>query len=173
MTRDETVRERTVERFLECEAKRAEARAAALAEGKSEDDADKLADEAAKRHWNAWADDLLAKRKALEERGAWAAKKTPGGTLEPENAETRAWMEEAEANFSRCLFLLTRGEGIKEASGGDKEKPEAGELPVKSIAIKGGVANFRGFVFPGYASFESAAFLGDAGEGDGIVRSSV
>src|SRR5271157_679761 len=41
---------------------------------------------------HAWADDLLAKRKALEERGAWAAKKTPGGTLEPENAETRAWM---------------------------------------------------------------------------------
>ena len=30
MTREEAVRERTVERFLECEAKRAEARAAAL-----------------------------------------------------------------------------------------------------------------------------------------------
>ena len=80
MTRDEkTVRERTVERFLECEAKRAEARAAALAEGKSEDEARKIAHEAAKQHWNAWAEDMLAKRKALEEPGAWAAERRPSG----------------------------------------------------------------------------------------------
>ena len=84
MTRDEAVRERTVERFLECEAKRAEARAAALAEGKSEGEAREIAHEAAKEHWNAWAEELLAERKALEETGAWTAeKKYPWKSLEP------------------------------------------------------------------------------------------
>ena len=68
MTRDETVA-----LFLECEAKRAEARTAALAEGKSEDEADELAHEAAKAHWNAWADAMLAERKALETDGRWDA----------------------------------------------------------------------------------------------------
>ena len=62
MTRDETVA-----LFLECEAKRAEVRDAALAEGKSEEEARDIAHEAAKEHWNAWAEDMLAKRKALEQ----------------------------------------------------------------------------------------------------------
>jgi hypothetical protein len=79
MTRDETIA-----LFLECEAKRAKAKAAAFAEGKSEDEAREIAHEAAKGHWNAWAEKLIA-----EETGAWAAKKTPWGSLEPENAETR------------------------------------------------------------------------------------
>ncbi len=57
MTRDETVA-----LFLECEAKRGAARAAALASGKSEYDADAKAHEAAKAHWNAWAQELLAQR---------------------------------------------------------------------------------------------------------------
>ena len=50
MTRDETIA-----LFLECEAKRAEALTAALAEGKEEREVDELAHEAAKAHWNAWA----------------------------------------------------------------------------------------------------------------------
>ena len=150
----EEVREGTVERFLECEAKRAEARAAALAEGKSKVEAREIAHDAAKRHWNAWAEDMLAERKELDERGAWTAGNP--------NAETRAWMEKAKTNFSRCLFLLMGGEGTKEASGEDKQKPKEGELPVKSIAIEDGVADFTGFVFPGYARFDSATFSGDA-----------
>jgi hypothetical protein len=89
MTRDEVVRERTVERFLECEAKRAEARAAALAEGKSGGEARAIAHEAAKRHWNAWAVDMLAKRKMLEEGGVWAAEKGFFERLEPKNASKR------------------------------------------------------------------------------------
>ena len=71
MTRDETVA-----LFLECEAKRAEARTAALAEGKSETRTN-IAHEAAKRHWNAWAQAMLAERKALEAR-----------TLEPKRCGT-------------------------------------------------------------------------------------
>ena len=162
MTRKEAVRERTVRRFLECEAKRGEARAAALAEGKPEDEASKLAHEAAKQNWNAWAEDMLAERKALEEGGAWAAKKTAWGAVEPENEKTRAWMDEAEANFSRCHFLLKGGEGTKVASGEDKEKPEAAELPVKSIDLDNDKIDLRGFIFPGDAWFGNATFSGDA-----------
>ena len=156
MTRDEEVRERTVKRFLECEAKRAEARAYAMKDGKSDEEARKVAHEVAKAHWNAWAEEKLAERKALEARGAWAAELSR--SQEPKNAETRAWMEEAEASFSQCLFTLQGGEGTKEAPGEHKEQPEAGELPVKSIVIDDWTIDFRGFVFPGTAQFNSVTF---------------
>ena len=78
MTRDETIA-----LFLECEAKRAEARAAALAGGKSGDDTETAAHDAAKAHWNAWAEARLAERKAMEADGRWAAEKDIFGSLEP------------------------------------------------------------------------------------------
>jgi hypothetical protein len=87
MTRDETVA-----LFLECEAKRAEARATALAEGKDKDGANTAGHEAAKAHWNAWAEPLLAQRKAMEADGRWAAEKDALGSLEAKNDATRAWM---------------------------------------------------------------------------------
>ena len=184
MTRDKAVRERTIKRFLECEAKRSEARVAAWKKGKSEDEVQQIAHEAAKAHWNSWANKMLAKRKALEESGAWKAeqkapdeirdrfeweeaehkaleesawatgkgKKRLGG-LKPKNAETRAWMEEAETCFSWCLFL-------SKGTGDNKEGIEA--MPtIKSIEIEGRIADFTGFVFPGTASFYSATFSGD------------
>jgi hypothetical protein len=160
LARDEAVRERTVKRFLECEAKRAEARPTALAEGKSEDEARENAHEAARDHWNAWAEEMLAERKALEEREAWAAEKTSWGSLEPKNAETQAWMEKAETNFLRCLLFLKGGEESQEAPGEDKEELQAGSMPVKSIALDGTDINFRGFIFPGNAWFDSATFKG-------------
>jgi hypothetical protein len=163
MTQKE-IREATVRRFEACESKRAEARAAALAEGKSEDDARDardIAHEAAKARWNAWAEPLLAERKAMEASGVWAAEKNILGSLEPKNEQTRDCMERATADFSRCLFLLRGAEGTAEgtveAAGEDKDKAEASEPPVKSIAIDNTVIDFRGFVFPGRASFDSAA----------------
>jgi len=93
MSREEEIRERTVERFLECEAKRAEARAAALAEGKSEDEAREIAHEAAREHWNIWARARLAKRKDLEVAGTWSARKGDFGILVSTNADTRAWVD--------------------------------------------------------------------------------
>jgi hypothetical protein len=115
-------RDETVALFLECEAKRAEARAAALAEGKSERKAREIAHEAAKAHWNAWAEPLLAERKALEASGAWVSRRDY--SWEPEtgrNFETQAWLDKAAANFSRCLFLLRgakgTGEGDRRGSG--------------------------------------------------------
>ena len=157
MTRDETVA-----LFLECEARRAEALAEALAEGKSERDAKNIAHEAAKKHWNAWAEDMLTKRKELEASGVWAAEKNSIGTLEPKNAETRAWTEEALAHFTRCLFLVGGDEGTEETPEEDKEQPPAGNFPVKSIAIDSMMFDFSGFVFPGAAYFGAAAFKGYA-----------
>src|SRR5271157_2393767 len=111
MTRDETVA-----LFLECEAKRAEARAAALAGGKSEDDAKTAAHGAGKAHWNAWAEARLAERKAMETDRRWASEKNIFGRLEPKNPETGAWMEAAKADFSRGLFLVKGVEGTKETA---------------------------------------------------------
>ena len=157
MTRDETVA-----LFEACEAARAAARAAALGEGKSEDDAEKIAHEAAKAHWNAWAEARLAERKALEADGRWAAEKQPWGSLEPKNEETRAWMEAAAADFSRCLFLVKGAEGTKETAGEVKEEDRSAEAGVKSIQLEADRIDLDGFVFPGDAWFESATFSGDA-----------
>jgi hypothetical protein len=154
-------RDETVALFLECEAKRAEARAAALAGGKSEYGAEPAAHEAAKAHWNAWAEARLAERKAMEADGRWAAE-IEFGSLEPENDETRAWMENAGADFSRYLFLVTGAEGTKETTGEDKEEPATPELAVKSVSLEGNLVRFDGFIFPGDASFQSTTFTGDA-----------
>jgi len=160
MTRDETVRERTVERFLECEAKRTQARVAALAEGKSEFEAREIAREAAREHWNIWAKGRLAKRKDLEVAGTWAARKGDFRILISTNADTRAWIDDSKASFSRCVFLFKGNEETREALGNSKEEPEAGSLPIKLIKIGNSVADFSDFIFPGDARFESATFEG-------------
>ena len=157
MTRDEEVRERTVKRFLECEAKRAEARDAALKQGKSEDEAREIAHEAAKAHWNAWAEDILAERKTLRSSGVWSLEETRSGSLEPKNAETRKWMEEAATSFSKCLFLSKRHEETQQA-GQDEGQPGDNELPVKVIPVDGEIVDLRGFVFPGKVTFSDANF---------------
>ncbi len=171
MTRDETIA-----LFLECEAKRAGARAAALAGGKDEYDANTAAREAAEAHWNAWAEGLLAERKALEANGRWATEKDPNWEFSlrsdktrawmrkavPKNDETRAWMKKAVADFSRCLFLLRGVDGTKKTAG--EEKKESGDSgpPIKSIQLEASAAEFLFFVFPGSADFRSATFSGDA-----------
>jgi hypothetical protein len=44
-----------------------------------------------KEAWNAWAEKMLAGRKAMEADGRWTA-------------EEEKWIEESRADFSRCLF---------------------------------------------------------------------
>jgi uncharacterized protein YjbI with pentapeptide repeats len=149
-------RDKTVALFLECEAKRLAARVTALGDHKSDADARKAAHEAAKHHWNAWAQERLDERKALEQSGAWAMKSDASA---PANAETRAWFEKAEANFSRCLFLVAGADG--KHPGDDKNPPESGNLPLKSVAIDGASINFAGFIFPAAALFDNAVFSGD------------
>ena len=85
------------------------------------------AHEAAKAHWNAWAEPLLAERKAMEADGRWAAEKR-WGDLEPKNAETRAWMEKAAVLFSRCLFLVRGVEGTKRQREKKEENGDASRL---------------------------------------------
>jgi hypothetical protein len=83
MTRDETIA-----LFKACEAKRAEA----LAAGKTDDEAH----EAAKAHWNGWANCLIAERKHLEEAERWSTEK-PG-----KDAADR-WMMDATVNFTNVI----------------------------------------------------------------------
>ena len=121
-----------------------------------------VADEAAKALWNDWAEKPLTELKALEASGVWALEKDDSsGIFVAENAATSAWMKRAESDFSRCHFFLRRSERTKEAAGEDKDKAEASDPLVKLIEIDDGI-DMRGFVFPGYASFESAAFSNDA-----------
>ncbi len=155
-------RDETVALFLECEGKRRDARAAALADGKDEDEAGRMAHEAAKAHWSAWAGPLLAERKAMEADGRWAAEKDDFGSLEPKNARTRAWIERAAADFSRGLFGPLYPPYKKEVAGEEKKGDNGGERPVKSIQLEGSGADFSGFMFPGNASFASATFSGGA-----------
>ena len=159
-------RDITVARFLECEAKRIAARAEALTKDQSEQEARDLAHEAAKKHWNAWAQSLLEEKRALEKSRGWATLKDKSGNLAAANAQTRDWMERAEANFSRCLFLVAGANGIE--PGEDKNPPESGGLPLKSVAIDGASITFAGFIFPGPALFDSAAFSGETSFIDAI-----
>jgi len=152
MTRDETVA-----LFLECEAKRAATQAQGLSEGKSEILAVAHSYEAAQAHWNAWAESLLAERKAMEADGRWAAEKGRCGKLEPQNEETRAWMTKAAADLSRCRFLTPGADGAKAEQESSRPFP-----PVRSIELEGWCIYFHGFIFPGDTSFNGAAFSGGA-----------
>ena len=49
---------------------------------------------------------MLAERKAMEADGRWAVGECCFGAPQAKNNETRAWMEAASADFSRCLFLV-------------------------------------------------------------------
>src|SRR5215475_15333948 len=80
--------------------------------------------------WNAWAERMLAERKAIAADGFWAAETTAAGYLAPKNAKTRSWMDAAQADFSRCLFG-PHSPGQNRDSGGD----EQAELSIKSMLI--------------------------------------
>jgi hypothetical protein len=102
-----------------------------------------------KEAWNAWAEKMLAERKAMEADGRW-------------NAEEDEWSEKAEADFSHCLFAVRGVEGNKEAAGKSNKENSSADLPVKSISLGAESINFEGFVFPGEALFQSATFTGPA-----------
>jgi uncharacterized protein YjbI with pentapeptide repeats len=105
--------------------------------------------------WNAWAGEMLAKRKTLEDAHGWkeAYILVPWEPKKGATPQTQAWLDTAFADFSRCLFLARD----KQNNGSPSGNP-----PVKSIEIEGKAIDFSGFVFPGDASFEKATFSGDA-----------
>ncbi len=86
-----------------------------------------------KESWNAWAQALLEDRARLAQSGEWAANAFGEG----ENAVTRAWLEEAGANFADQVF------------------PEAVHF---AGYIFPGPVSFAGCVFSGGASFDEARF---------------
>jgi hypothetical protein len=114
MTRDETIA-----LWERCE----NARAAALAEGKSEDEAH----EAAKSIWNGWANAMLEARRALEASGAFRVKRYDKyeSFVAPEtfadSAAAGEWILAAQTTFNGFVF---------------EDRP-----------------NFGGFIFPGPALF--------------------
>ena len=113
-----------------------------------------------RKAWNAWAEQMLAERKALEAAGRWSTKKQPGGGLEPKNEETRAWMEASTADFSRCLFLVKGAEETKETTLEQRKEGEADPPSIKSIQLEAGTVDFEGFIFPGDALFGGTTFEG-------------
>lgn len=84
--------------------------------------------------WNAWAERMLAKRKAMEAAGKWAEQKDEYD--QPPNAETDAWLIAAAVDFA------------------DHEFKAADHDPT--------AADFSGWVFPGNTDFHRATFSGDA-----------
>jgi uncharacterized protein YjbI with pentapeptide repeats len=97
--------------------------------------------------WNAWAERMLAERKALEEAGKWQTENLLGLVI-PRSNESRRWIENALADFSNCSFH-TAGT-VANPTG---FKPEHIFLDTES-------ADLSGFMFPGDVEFERATFNG-------------
>ncbi len=106
---------------------------------------------------------MLAARKTLEDEGRWSAESNDDwGKLEI-NDEKRAWMDAAKADFSRCFFLLKGDECAKKTAGEQQEDDyDVSGLPVELVALDCTEIDFRGFKFPGSASFGGATFTRDA-----------
>jgi hypothetical protein len=148
--------EQTIALWQKCE----DARAAALAEGRDEDEAH----EAATAIWNGWANELLASKSEMEESGVWAAEKNRLGDLIAKNEDTRRWMDEAKADFSGLGFLMRARADVETQAGKEAQKePGSPSGAVRSLLLKTDVARFDGWTFPGDAGFGEAQFSGDAG----------
>jgi hypothetical protein len=112
--------------------------------------------------WNAWAKQMLAERKALENAGGWAEEKDFRGRLEPPNDATRDWIDRAKADFSRCRSLLTGVTGTYKAAEEVENETVASQPDVKTISLDTVTVAFNGFMFPGLAAFDRAIFAGYA-----------
>ncbi len=98
-----------------------------------------------KEAWNAWAEKMLAERKAMVADGRWVN-------------QQNEWGEQARADFSKILFLVRGLEGTKEAAGESSEEEGSATPSIKSIYLNTKVIDFVGFIFPDYANFYSATF---------------
>ncbi len=123
-----------------------------------------------KESWNAWAEELLARKARLVEAGEWAA--NPFG--EGENPATRDWLADARADFADQMFpeavhfagYIFPGPVVFANcafSGGatfDKARFEAGASFAK--ARFEALASFKRAHLAGIADFDEAAFTADA-----------
>lgn len=123
-----------------------------------------------KETWNAWADELLRRKARLIEAGEWAA--NPFG--EGENAATRAWLDEAGADFADQVFpeavhfagyifpgpVNFAGCAFSAGASFDDARFEATATFAK--ARFDAPVSFKRAVFGGVADFDDASFAGDA-----------
>lgn len=134
-----------------------------------------------KQAWNEWAEEMRAKRKALEEKGEWSE-------AHPRNDATRAWFDAARADFTGHSFVEKAAFGRfvfpgeadfrpaewKDGWGKDIRVPTRfeddawfGEATFSeeaqfSGATFSGQAWFGNAMFSGHAKFEKATFSGEA-----------
>jgi hypothetical protein len=148
--------EQTIALWERCE----DARAAALAAGKTEDEAHEIATAI----WNGWASEMLARKADMKKAGTWAVERDVLGNLEAKNEDTRRWMDEAEADFSGLGFLARALADAEETQAGEEaqKKPGSSSGAVKPLLFATDMALFVGWTFPGRAWFEGARFSGDA-----------
>ena len=108
--------------------------------------------------WNAWAGEMIARRKAMEADGRWAEEEATSDSLPAGNAETLVWMQAAQADFSRCVLLAREPEQDESAQEeGPKEPREVGSQ-FHAIQLETYSVDFSGFIFPGAALFEGTTF---------------
>ncbi len=108
--------------------------------------------------WNTWAEKMLAERKVSEAAPEWTAMWDLLGGLD----EPRGWSNAAAVDFSQCHFLVRGTEEANKKSGEPQIKADTPKAPVVLIPVDADEIDFRGFVFPGIASFENATFSGFA-----------
>ena len=153
--------EETIALWQRCEVARAEARAKALSEGKSEPEARAVAHDAATAVWNGWAEDMLAKRTALEAAGLWAVNHSIFDDFEPMNDETRHWMSAALSDFTAVQFVsqgyLTKSHTVPAPRGWTADEP------IRPIVVEDIRIAFSDFVFPAAARFKEVRFYGVVG----------
>lgn len=123
-----------------------------------------------KESWNAWAEELLRRKARMIEAGEWAT--NPFG--QGDNPPTRAWLEEARADFSEQVFpepvhfagYIFPGPvsfASSVFSGGasfDDAEFEAGATFAHARFET--AASFKRARFEGVADFDDAAFMADA-----------
>lgn len=116
-----------------------------------------------KEVWNRWANEMLAKKEALEKAGKWKVKLNEGGkiqdriiTADTSIPEIENWIKEANVDFSDLIFQ------IDNISFKNEERHQ-GTLKTNFISVKsffpiGDSLDFSGFIFPGKAFFLNSKF---------------
>lgn len=104
--------------------------------------------------WNAWAEQMLAERKALEEAGEWHVDSYVF-PLNGKNEKTENWINRAYVDFNGCRVI----EKNSEAATSEGETHDTGNnKPDLLVEIAGGEFDCSGFLFPGYTGFDQTAF---------------
>jgi len=155
-------RDETVALLQKCE----EARASALAQGASEQSAQKLAADI----WNSWAQLLLERQSKLKDRGLWRASVEADSTSYMErqaglNEETQKWISDAFVDFSKLMFLPSAYEVDLNQLIVEKDRRIISQeqwsstLNFENVTVANRDLSFRGYIFPGSCDFFGSFFL--------------